>query len=323
MLVPALLILAVVALLFRGAKDLDRIPVHGTYPDPPEGFLRGTIGSMAQVRASLLDPRGVLLFDYGGTLGRQYNPLFIADFAMALVPLQEDAEGRRILFENLSHLLESAVTTPAGHLAFPYRFEFSVVGQKAPWFSAMAQARVGQAMMWGWRLSGDPRYLEAGKAAVLALTDGAMEPPLAMPLAQGLWLKEFPGHHFNVLDGSLVALVGVREVWKGLPPDDPDRERLEHLFEEALTGFKANHGCFAPLLGGVYFNDAAKAPSQSYYDIIMTQLGYLSPVDDEVAAIAGRYSLDGMSPARRLGLAAWQHITRKLSKRGLIGPCVR
>ena len=309
--------------LMRAARDLDRLPVHGEYRPPPEGFLRGSMGNMAKVLASPLDGRGVLLFDYGEPLGRQYNPLFIADFAMGLVPLWEDPKGRSILLANLDHLLENATRTPGGHLAFPYGFDFPAVGERAPWYSAMAQARVAQALMWGWRLTGEGRYLQGAKDAILAMTDAGVSPPFAKPLAQGAWLKEFPGNPFNVLDGSLVALVGVREVWRGLPEGDLERGRIGDLFDRALTGFKANSGCFTGPFGGVYFNDAGAPPSQSYYDIIMTQLHYLSEIDPEVAALANRYSLGGMSWSRRLAIAWWLRRMRWLSGSGLVAPCVR
>jgi hypothetical protein len=308
--------------LMRAVRDLDRLPVHGQY-SIAEGFLRGDIGSMRQVRESLLDHHGVLQYDYGGELGHQYNPLFIADFAMSLVSLWDDLDGRRILLANLDYIVASAVKTPAGHSVFPFLFDFPVVGQKAPWFSAMAQARVGQALMWGWRLTGDLRYLTEAKNAILAMTDTSQKPPLSKPLARGVWLKEFPGYRFNVLDGSLVAIVGVREVWKGLPENDPDRESLDRLFTDAIAGFKSNQGCFTSPFGGVYFDDAGKTPSQSYYDIIMIQLQYLSAVDREIKSIADRYSVASMSGARRLGLAWWLRMNRWFFKHSLCVPCIR
>ena len=244
--------------LVRAGRDLVQLPVHGQYQAPTEGFLRGVIGPMSEVRASLLDPQGVLLFDYGGDLGRQYNPLFIADFAMSMVHLWGEAEARDILLANLEHLIATAVKTPGGNLRFPFGFDFPAAGERAPWYSAMAQARVGQALMWGWRLSGDPRYLGAAKAAILAMTEVDQNPPIAKPLARGVWLNEFPGNRFYVLDGSLVALVGVQEVYRGLPADDDDRERIGTLFGEALAGFKANQGCFTTPFGGVFFTDAGQ-----------------------------------------------------------------
>lgn len=325
-------ILLALSLAFLAARGLLRLaqgphslnlPTHGQYEVPSEGFLHGSIGSMKNVHASLLDSSGVLLFDYGGDLGRQYNPLFIADFAMALVPLKDEAEAWRILVANLEYLLASAVKTPGGRLLFPYQFDFPVAGEKAPWFSAMAQARVGQALMWGWRLTGEPRYLKAAKDAIFALHEGPQDPPLAKRLEGGLWLNEFPASRFSVLDGSLVAVVGVHEVFKGLPADDPDRARMRLLFEDALTGFKRNQGCFTTPFGGVYFSDERIRPTQSYYDIVMTQLKYLERIDGEVAAIASRYAVAGMSTPRRLGLVWWMRLDRWRRKQGLIDPCVR
>jgi len=308
--------------LMRAARDLDRLPVHGEYLAQPEGFLHGSIG-MREALGSLLDPHGVLLYDYGGDPGRQHNPLFIADFALALVPRWAEPEGQRLLRANLDHLLATATATPGGYLAFPYNFDFRAAGEVAPWYSAMAQARAGQALMWGWRLSGEGRYLEGAKSAILAMTDRGVVPPIAKPLARGVWLKEFPGNRYNVLDGSLVALVGVHQVWKGLPDDDPHRERMWNLVTSALAGFKGNHACFTSPFGGVYFDDAGQRPTQSYYDIIMTQLLYLSAIDEDVAEIANRYSLADKTAASRLAYAWWLRINRWWHKRGLRQPCVR
>ncbi|MCP5264742.1 MAG: hypothetical protein H6934_01425 [Burkholderiaceae bacterium] len=307
----------------KAARTVREFPVHGRYAAPSGPFIAYSIGSLANLSGYPLDAQGILTFDYGGKLGRQYNPLFIADFAMSLAPFASDGRARQLLFANLEFLRGRARPTAGGNLAFPYEFDFTKLGESAPWYSAMAQARIGEAMMWGYRLSGEARWLDAAKRAVFALEDGMPGKTMARRLEHGIWLKEFPGYRFNVLDGMLVAIVGVHQVYRGLPQSDPDRPRMWALIEQSLEGFKRNHACFVAPTGGVYFSDNRVGPNQGYYDLIMKQLAYLAKVDPEIDAIAARYSMAGMGLGRKLALNYWYVLTRRMSRFGLIEPCVR
>jgi hypothetical protein len=306
----------------RAVQCLEQLPTHRDYR-PPEGFVHYSIGSLDRIDESLLGKDEVLLHDYGGEIGVQRNPLFIADFVMSLVPFANDPRAARLIDANLGWLLATARPTPGGNLVFPYDFDFLRLGEKAPWYSAMAQGRIGQAMMWGWRLNGDQRRLDAAKGAILAMTESGLDPPLAKTLAGGIWLKEFPRYRYHVLDGALVAMVGVAEVLKGLPNDDPDRERMQHIVSSALSGFVSNHRCFTTPSGGLLFADNAQLPTQAYYDIIMDQLAYLARYDPTIATIAMGYSLEEMPYIRRLLFCFWHKASRRLHELELLGPCVR
>jgi hypothetical protein len=297
-------------------------PEHRGYR-APEGFVQYDIGGIERIDRSLLDPQGVSLYDYGGPLGKRHNPLFVADFVLSLVPYAEHPEGRRLILANLSWLESIAEPTPGGNLLFHYGFDFAPVGETAPWVSAMAQARIGQAMLWGFRLFREPRYLETGRRAILAIREGAPGQVLAKPLSKGVWLKEFPRYPFHVLDGSLVAVVGVREVLEGLPEDDPGRPPIGALLAQSIEGFVANYRCFTTPAGGLLFADNGKLPTQAYYDIVMDQLAYLAPVEPAVGPIARAYSIEGLPYWRRLALYYWYRLHKTALGLGLAGPCVR
>ncbi len=283
-----------VALLGASLKNaVERIatfPEHRGY-EATEGFLHFSVGGLDRVDEALLDENGVRLFDYGGSLGIQYNPLFVADFILSLVPFTDAGRARHLLVANLDWLEGIAESAASGNRLFPYKFDFEKVGETAPWYSAMAQGRIGQAMMWGWRLTDDPRYLALAKKAILAMAEQGPSTNLAKPLVRGVWLKEFPRYPYHVLDGSLVATVGVSEVLRGLPEDDAQRAEIRALLDESIAGFKANSHCFTSPVGGVLFADNGRLPTQAYYDIIMDQLAYLSNLEPEIESIATRYSL--------------------------------
>ncbi|MEZ5552634.1 MAG: D-glucuronyl C5-epimerase family protein [Pseudomonadales bacterium] len=309
--------------LMKAFGKIDSFPVHRGYSERSEGFIHFSVGSLDQIDRDLLDENDVLLYDYGDTLGRQYNPLFIADFVLSLVPFAGSPDAQLLMSANLGYLRRSAVLTAQNNLLFPYNFDFDNAGESAPWYSAMAQARVAQAMMWGYRLTGEAEYLQIARSALLGIREGLPSHVLARQLTQGIWLKEFPRYRYHVLDGSLVAIVGVHEVLIGLPEGDPGAAQIRNLFSTAMTGFKENYHCFTSPVGGVFFADNFRFANQSYYDIIMTHLAYLAELDPELLAIFDQYSLEGMSTLRKLIVYYWNRVARTLNRWGLLDPCVR
>ncbi|MCP5180340.1 MAG: hypothetical protein H6993_08340 [Pseudomonadales bacterium] len=307
---------------FEAVRRVNDFPVHQHHLLLPPRSTPAVNDLPSLLANQPTDALGVPVHDYGEPLGTQYNPLFIADFALELTRTTDQPEVRRRLRASLDHLLNSATPTPAEALLFPYTFDFPVRNQRAPWYSAMAQVRVAQAMLAGWQRVGDERYLAAARAAALALVDPSVSPPLAVPVRNGYWLKEFPGHPYHVLDGTLVALAGLHRLLGELPADVPDQDAFESLFSKSVSGFAANAGCFTTPFGGVYFSDAAEAPTQGYYDIIATRLAYLASAVPALSAIDARFSLRNRSQGERVAIIWWQRLQRWRYKHGLLAPCV-
>ncbi|MBW3542664.1 MAG: D-glucuronyl C5-epimerase family protein [Planctomycetes bacterium] len=285
----ALVVLAVAALpttfVVRKAMLLSSFDNDYTLPTVQDFYHLGAcdLDSVSQ----RLDDEGICVYDYGGTLGVQRNPVTIAQFALCLVAHRNTEQARTLLFRNLDYLIGAAERTPRGNLVFPYTFDFPLCEQRAPWYSGMAQGQAASALAWGWRISGEEKYRTAARQAILALLEN--EYGFLQLLDRGVWLKEYPGYRGTVLDGSLAAIAGVWDVARTVDSADPESAMLHDLLRRCLLGFKSNAHRFDIPQSGHYFDDAGTLPTPGYHRANLAWLNYLSGCDPELAAIRERY----------------------------------
>ena len=120
------------------------------------------------------DKNGIKMHDYGGTVGYQYNTLFIAndaiDFYNDYVYIPNgyipNSEYKDAFFEIISWLEKNNKQT-SDSIYFQYNYE--VRGAKSPWQSAITQARVGKAFFLAYKLSGEKKYLESVRLTLAPL----------------------------------------------------------------------------------------------------------------------------------------------------------
>jgi D-glucuronyl C5-epimerase C-terminus len=114
-------------------------------------------------RSAPKDARGVVLVDYGGTLGRQYNPVTVSQAAIAYYnaavhstePLAQKNADRQALLVQAEWLVAHQDSSGRWLYRFPWQ------GQPVPWVSAMAEGQAISALIRANAIFPDARYTRA------------------------------------------------------------------------------------------------------------------------------------------------------------------
>lgn len=173
---------------------------------------RGAITLLESGYHGSLDERGVPLIFYRGQ-GLVPNPIHTAQYALANITavLAGDRSRAARLQALLDWLLDTQET--AGELAGCWAITHDnrkYPWLRAPWTSALASGQAISALLRGWQLLGDERYLRAAGAAYEALH--RERPGMTLYWEDGgeLWYEEYPGEPpLHVLNGHVYALLGV------------------------------------------------------------------------------------------------------------------
>jgi len=246
---------------------------------------------LEKIRFSIDDQDVAIKHDYGPPLGKQWQPLAAPVVVLRSVPYAHSPKVQEIIRRNLDATLAHSERTPKGNLVFPYDFDWMIVGQKAPWYSSMSQGISASAFLWGYRILKDDKYLIAARQSLLALAEN--EPvQFVKKLTDGIWLKEYPGHKFNVLDGFLTTVSGLYDYQKTAPMDDPAKPELTLLLDNSLAGLKSVHHCYKTWVWGHSATDFGEWNSLSYYRANLSLLSYLANYDSDLNKIAEKFYLE-------------------------------
>lgn len=115
-----------------------------------------------------LDDDFIRLHDYGGQVGKQYNPLFIANDALTYYEAYHNVpkgyiahpEFKKAFFNVVDWLKQHGIHNEKGFL-IPYMYD--VHEYNAPWFSGITQARVAKVFMQAYMWSGEQEYKTLAK----------------------------------------------------------------------------------------------------------------------------------------------------------------
>ena len=161
------------------------------------------------------DKQGIPLLNYHGKVGKQYNPIAIAQYALAHYNLAS-SKGNIVyqdkFLDNAEWLLHHLVKTPQGTYLWPHYFDFEYFRPlKAPWFSGLAQGQGLSVLVRGFAETGDTKYKSAAarvfESLSLTINEGGV---LYVDDQDCVWIEEYlvdPPTH--ILNGFLWALWGV------------------------------------------------------------------------------------------------------------------
>ncbi len=165
--------------------------------------------------AGVFDENKIPMLDYHGAIGKQYNPIAIAQYGLGNFNLwrleQKDARKHRFLnIANwlVNHLEKNHLGCHVWNHYFDWEY-FRVL--KSPWYSALAQGQGISVLIRAYRITGDAVYLKSARNAF-----GSMITPidkggvLFIDSSGQWWLEEYivsPPTH--ILNGFLWALWGV------------------------------------------------------------------------------------------------------------------
>jgi hypothetical protein len=179
----------------------------GAYPQNFEDKI-GVIGTT--------DSCGVIMLDYKGLLGLQYNPNAIAQLCLGYYDrILFGDDCKKEFFTQAAFFLDHGREIGDGILLWEYTFPFEMRNYlSSPWRSALAQGQGISVCLRAYQLGGGEDYLEAARMAFKAFYHLAKEHPGGvLDDSQGyVWLEEYivtPANH--VLNGFIWALWGVRD----------------------------------------------------------------------------------------------------------------
>ena len=187
------------------------------------------------------DAKGVPLLDYHGDIGRQYNPIAIAQYGLAHYNrfLETSAPMYRSAFlAQADWLVDSLESNRQGlsvwHHRFPFEYRETLL---PPWYSGLAQGQGVSLLARAWAVTSDPRYRDAMRRAFAPLLRETAEGGVLCRDAAGdVWIEEYmvdPPTH--ILNGFIWALWGVKDY--ALSEKSPEAERL---FDDCVSTLKRN-----------------------------------------------------------------------------------
>jgi len=163
------------------------------------------------------DAEGIPLLDYHGQIGRQYNPIAIAQYGLGNYNLWKRTAnpGRREKFFVIADWLSAHLElTPHGLSVWNHHFDWEYRDTlKAPWYSALAQGQGISVLVRAHKESGDARYVDVARRAFASFQHPIGQGGVAFTDASGdLWFEEYivsPSTH--ILNGFIWALWGVHD----------------------------------------------------------------------------------------------------------------
>lgn len=162
-----------------------------------------------------LDEKGIPLLDYRGVLGRQYNPIAVAQYGLGnynCYARTGDAARKQKFLAVADWLVETLVANQAGLEVWMHHFDWEYRDTlKAPWYSGLAQGQGISVLVRAWKETGSKHYLDAATRAArvfyVDVKDGGVA---CRDNDNNLWIEEYvvdPPTH--ILNGFLWASWGV------------------------------------------------------------------------------------------------------------------
>ena len=161
------------------------------------------------------DPDGIPLLDYRGDIGRQYNPIAVAQYGLARFNAWTDTAGSadHTAWIAAADWLERTMR-PNGHGVRVWMHDFDWPYRqwlRAPWYSGLAQGNGLSLLVRAAITTGEPKYVDAAHLAFDPLRRGVAEGGVLVTDARrDIWIEEYivdPPTH--ILNGFIWALWGV------------------------------------------------------------------------------------------------------------------
>lgn len=215
------------------------------------------------------DINGIPLLDYRGHIGKQYNPIAIAQYGLAnynRYKMHGESRCRDIFINQADWLSGKQELNDRGVPVWMHHFDWEYREKlKAPWYSALAQGSGLSLLSRAYAETAKQVYMEAAKKAFFSLQTDVLDGGVLYRDDIGMiWLEESivaPPTH--ILNGFIWALWGVHDYY--IVSRDP---RAKEIYAQAVqtltahvrdydTGFWSLYelsGTFMPMLASGYYH---------------------------------------------------------------------
>lgn len=187
------------------------------------------------------DSEGIPFLDYQGRLGRQYNPIAIAQFGLGnfnAFRRSGQAERCKKFLRVADWLVSNLELNPVGLRVWNHHFDWEYrTTLRAPWQSGLAQSQGISVLVRAYKETGKDVYLKSAKSAFEAFRTTVDKGGVVYIDERGdPWLEEYivsPPTH--ILNGFIWATWGVYDYWLATA-DESARE----LFAATMDTLKRN-----------------------------------------------------------------------------------
>jgi len=251
------------------------------------------------------DSAGIPLLNYRGRIGRQYNPIAIAQWGLGNYNLfcRWNDESRRWKFLAASDWLCAHLERNAqGVWLWNHHFDWDYrTPLKAPWYSALAQGQGISLLVRAHRETGITKYSETADRAFVGFCKSTDEGGVAFTDERGnIWFEEYivsPPTH--VLNGFIWAAWGVYDYFLAT-----HSEKAKRLFDDAVQTLRSNLSAYDLGFWSLYEQSGTKLPmmaSPFYHRLHIVQLRILHRLtgDPLFASFADNWEAYGRSRTKR------------------------
>ena len=251
------------------------------------------------------DRAGIPQLDYRGKIGRQYNPIAIAQYGLGnynLFRRTGDADRRdkflRVADWLVQHLEPNAQGVAVWNHYFDWEYRDTL---RAPWYSALAQGQGISVLVRAHNESGDSRYLDAAQRALASFFKPVTEGGVAFTDEHGdVWFEEYvvsPPTH--ILNGFIWAAWGVYDYF--LATRDSS---AQELFGRAVLTLERNLDRYDLGFWSLYEQSGTRLPmvaSPFYHQLHIVQLRVMHRLtgEDKFRRVADRWERYSRSRSKR------------------------
>jgi len=300
------------AYLLRGQSHLT------FWHETPEQNLNASVGELGEYymlfaeKANYVgarDSAGIPQLNYRGKIGRQYNPIAIAQYGLGnynLFRRTGDEQRRNKFLRVADWLVQHLEQNPQGLAVWNHYFDWEYRDTlRAPWYSALAQGQgisvLVRAQQLAEKESGNSRYLDAAHQALAGFFNPIAEGGVTFTDVQGdIWFEEYlvsPPTH--ILNGFIWAAWGVHDYF--LATGDPS---AQDLFARAARTLARNLERYDLGFWSLYEQSGTRLPmvaSPFYHQLHIVQLRVMHRLtaEDEFLRVADRWESYGRSRTKR------------------------
>jgi hypothetical protein len=242
-----------------------------------------------------VDPGGIPLLDYCGRIGKQYNPIAIAQWGLGNYNLfcktgREDRKQRFIAAADWlgTHLEYNSEGVAVWNHHFDWEYRTPL---KAPWYSGLAQGQGISLLLRAHKETGHVQYAEAATQAFAAFLKPVSDGGVVFTDQCGdTWFEEYivsPPTH--ILNGFIWAAWGVYDYFLSANSADADV-----LFQKAMMTLRHNLERYDLGFWSLYEQSGTRLPmvaSPFYHRLHIVQLQILHQLtgDETFAEYADRW----------------------------------
>jgi heparosan-N-sulfate-glucuronate 5-epimerase len=257
--------------------------------------------------AGTRDSTGIPQLDYRGKIGRQYNPIAIAQYGLGnynLFRRTGTAESRDKFLQVADWLVLHLEKNEQGLEVWNHHFDWEYRDTlRAPWYSALAQGQGISVLVRAHQLArkDDSRYLNTARQALASFFKPVAEGGVTFTDEQGdLWFEEYivsPPTH--ILNGFIWAAWGIYDYF--LATRD---QSAQELFARAVRTLTRNLDRYDLGFWSLYEQSGTRLPmvaSPFYHQLHVVQLRIMHRLtgEDKFARVADRWESYGRSRSKR------------------------